>query len=121
MGVVFDGKAEVARRRLIREFDNIFTRTEQFDDDERQIGKTERVGCFLLGQETRKGPRIRLWRKLGITLGRDLDDPVPPLGRTDHASQGGYLFTMEKTRCHIVCCDHEVLNDLLGSVRFIYL
>jgi hypothetical protein len=49
VGVVFDGKAEMAGCRLIREFDNIFTRTDQFDDAERQIGKTERVNCFLLG------------------------------------------------------------------------
>ena len=54
MGVVFNSKAEVAGRRLIREFNDIFTGTEQFDDDERQIRKTERVGCFLRGQENVK-------------------------------------------------------------------
>ena len=55
MRVIFDGEAEVAGRRLIREFDDIFTGAEQFDDAERKIGKTERVGCLLRGQETREG------------------------------------------------------------------
>ena len=52
MGVVFDGKAEVAGCRLIRKFNDVFTRAEQFDNDEGKIGKTERIGCFLRGQET---------------------------------------------------------------------
>jgi hypothetical protein len=51
VGVVFDGKAEVAGRYLIRKFNDIFTRAEQFDDDERQIGKTKRSAA-LRGQKT---------------------------------------------------------------------
>ena len=33
MGIVFNGQTEVAGSRLIREFNDIFTGTEQFDDD----------------------------------------------------------------------------------------
>ncbi len=55
MGVIFDGKAEVAGHRLFGGFDHILTGAEQFDDAERKIGKTERVGRSLSGQETREG------------------------------------------------------------------
>ena len=43
---------EVAGGRLVWGFDDIFTRTEQFDDGKRQIGKAEWVGGFLHGKET---------------------------------------------------------------------
>ena len=79
MGVISDGKAEMAGRRVSRDFNDIFTGTEKFYYAEREIGKTEWVGCLLLGQEVREGPRIRLRRKLRIMLGRNLDDSFPPL------------------------------------------
>jgi hypothetical protein len=64
MGVVFGSQPEVARDRLICEFDNIFTGTKQFDDNERKVEKTERVGRFLFYQEIRKRLRIRYRWKL---------------------------------------------------------
>jgi hypothetical protein len=64
--VILDGQAEVAGGRLVRGFDDILTRTEQFNDGQRQIGKAERVGGFLLDQEHFERLRIRLRRKLEI-------------------------------------------------------
>ena len=51
MCVILDGQAKVAGGRLVRSLDDILTRSEQFDDGKRQIGKAERVGGFLRGQK----------------------------------------------------------------------
>jgi hypothetical protein len=79
VGVILDGKAEMAGRRLSRDFNDIFAGTEKFYYAEREIGKTEWVGCLLFGQEVREGLRIRLHGELEMMLGRNLDDPSPPL------------------------------------------
>jgi hypothetical protein len=58
------GEAEVAGGLLIRGFGDLLTRTEQFDDGKRQIGKAERGGDFLRDQEPFERLRIRLRWKL---------------------------------------------------------
>jgi len=64
------GEAEVAGGLLDRGFEDVLTRTEQFDDGKRQFGKAERVGGFLRDQEPFEQLRIRLHRKLEIVLNR---------------------------------------------------
>jgi hypothetical protein len=79
------GEDEVAGGFLVRGFDDVLTRPEQFDDGKRQIGKAERVGGFLSGQETFERLRIRLRWKLEIVLNRRklLRRPVHDRYRTD--------------------------------------
>ena len=60
--------------------------------------------------------RVGLRRQAVPRPRRDLDDLVPPLGRTHDAAQRGDPLAREKPRRHAVGRDHEVLDELAGAV-----
>jgi hypothetical protein len=55
MGIVPDRETKVSRGSVPRKFRNVFTGPHKFDHSEGEVGESERVGCFLLGQELLQG------------------------------------------------------------------
>ena len=51
MSIILDRKTEVTGDTASREFDDVLTGAEEFDDAEREIGKTERIGGVRCDQE----------------------------------------------------------------------
>ena len=66
-----------------------------------------------LSNDTQAGVLQRLQPgEFSLVLGRDLDDPVPALGGTDHAPQGGDFLPVQKARGDTIGRNHEVLDQL---------
>src|SRR4030042_2237904 len=55
MGIVPHRETKVSRGSVSRKFCNVFTGSHKFDHSEGEVGESNRVGCFLPGQEFLQG------------------------------------------------------------------
>src|SRR5579863_931285 len=77
MGIVLDREAEVPGSSVAGTFEYIFSRTDQFDHTEREIGKVIRVGRFAPQQKLVQGLGVGLCGKL-FAFGRgEFHDAIP--------------------------------------------
>src|SRR5256885_14344069 len=111
MCVVFHGQPEVPLGWPAGYLEDILARAQQLDDGERKIGKARRVKIATFGQESvqRSGIR-REWQRLS-RLSRERDDPVPPLGGTQHPAQRWQALLVEISCGYAVGRNHEILDQ----------
>ena len=114
--VVARGQAEVADRLGASFLDDVFSRSHQLDDDQRQVGKAQRVGAGGAWPESPRAPGVGLLRQRLAELACHLDDALPALGRTHHATQRRAAGGARKRAVHAVGRDHEFLDQLAGAV-----
>ena len=117
--VVTHRQAKVADVRGAGRFHHILARSHQFDDDERQIGKAQRVCLAAPGQKGRQRLRVGLGRQRFAVRFGHLHHPQPALGRAHDAAQRSAAVRRQKARGADVGRNHDFLDQLACPVVFL--